>query len=247
MLSRKDKATNFTRKVTLEDPCNANLRPYPGVTEAVLAAPCFVHRRGAHLITNALRTLTTRESSPTPLHVSLHVGPPPEFYPFHPIFEQGNSARPVRFEIFDLGDDRHAIENLDELPILNLLRIAFVSRSVVHFAANGSFGPNAAGLADFIFQILTWSTNVPSLASGRLYLCGIPELMFSAGRLARLGSGSNEAARRALCHRILAVWARWPVFAIWSKEQNTTYFDSKIELVDPGFKPPLSNMVVETA
>ena len=237
VLSRKDKATTFTRKLILEDGLEADLRPYSEVTDAILAEPCFAVEDDARLIANTLRSLTASNYSPTPLHVSLHMGQVIELDTIQ-LIQKANS-KPVWFEIFDMPKSIHIWWN------------AFLSRSVIHIAADGwvrsrraDHGPDRILLAEVLNRFVTTYSMDPR--PGRLYICVTPELRLLAGQPQDFETGPLDAARTAVYDALYIVSRRDGRLVGWSNEQKAACFDSVIEFVAPGFQPPFPSDITRS-
>jgi len=237
VLSRKDKATSFTRTLILEDALDADLRPYSEVTDAILAEPCFAVEDDARLIANTLRSLTASNHSPTPLHVSLHMGQVIELDTSR--FLQQPNSKPVWFEIFDMPKSDHIWWN------------AFLSRSVIHIAAEGwvrsrraDHGPDRMLLAEMLNRFMTTLPVNPHC--GRLYICVTPGLRLLAWQPQDFETGPLIAARTAVYDALYIVSRRDGRLVGWSNEQKAAYYDSMIEFVAPGFQPPFPSDITRS-
>jgi len=237
VLSRKDKATTFTRKLIFEDALDADVRPYSEVTDAILAEPCFAVEDDTRIIANTLRSLTASNHSPTPLHVSLHMGQVIELDTSR-LLQKANS-KPVWFEIFDMPRSDHIWWN------------AFLSRCVIRISADGwvrsrraDHGPDRILLAEVLNRFVTTYSMDPR--PGRLYICVTPELRLLAGQPQDFETGPLDAARTAVYDALYIVSRRTGRLVGWSNEQKAACFDSVIEFVAPGFQPPFPSDITRS-
>lgn len=241
LLTRKDKATTFTRKLILEDALSANLRPYTELTDVILSAACFAVPRGGHISAATVGSLTTRQSPPTPLHATIYMVPATGSPIGRLLLDRTRWSRSVWFDIFDMPEDE------------DTWWWAYRSRSVIRIAPNGwfrsiraHFRSDRATLAHILYQCLFCSPDPINPSEGRLYFCVTPEIWLLTGQLQGLETDPLDVARTAVYDALYIVSRRDHRHVGWSNEQKAAYYDSMLEFVAPGFQPPFPSDITRS-
>ena len=247
--ARKDFATACTRKLIFETvPKDIIYDCYRGVKEVVLTAKCHaersVPRPDPHRppgVYDALAEYARKYALSEPLHVAIQIS-----HRESPTWQrQYLSFGCIRLRLIVNAEKANAHANqphdritygFHDMPIdvdrPDAMYMAFMMRGVVHFReGTAEQRPQYGGLAEDLGDVLFTCMRRDRGWLGKIYLCGVPELLLSPEERERAGEDVNERTLYKIYNTFLPYdRPSWQEFA------------AQVHLVEPNYRRSMAEV-----
>jgi hypothetical protein len=221
--NRKDIATTFTRKLVLDSvPSRILGEHYIAATNVVVTAGSLVESDcfEAYSLSIFLGAIAKGNISSTPPHILFDGRKCRSEDTFTQLLDHLLST-PIAVTQEYLG--------FDYIYFPDLLDVAHKMRAVLHIQ------PRFDVLTILSFCLIDLIEHVmEDCPDGRLYLCGVPELVLSPTELLVAGDKANDRARVKVYQHMSQLSPAYP-----QPEVDWDLFKSHVEFVNPGFRPKL--------
>jgi hypothetical protein len=229
--NRKDVATTFTRKLVLDSvPWRVYPEHYTAATTVVVTAGSLTGSRrfDAYTLFRFLGAIAKDHISSTPPHILFDGRKCRSWETFSELINYLLSTPIVATQEY-LG--------FDDLYFGDLSDVAYRMRAILHIQP--ILDDHANDLTILSHRLLGLTDRLmEEYPDGRVYLCGVPDLVLTPAELLAAGDDSNDIARVKVYQHMSSM------SNVYSRTWD--HFKSHVQFVNPGFRPTLEDVVVAT-